>query len=267
MTPLFLTGTQGRLFAIRHQPDASQGTAIVFLPSGFEENNRSRHMVARQAREFRAQGHDCLLLDYYGTGDSDGEYGQARLDIWREDVVRVCDWLRDDGCERILLWGLRLGALLACDIARSADAEGLILWSPTPSGGRFLDQWLRVAVASGLDQAGGKTSVSQLRTQLNGGETIEVGGYEISPHLAAQLDDLALKVINPRPCWVEWIDVTPNAQPNFASQSIGQTWQEAGLDVSLNAVTGPPFWSLMEPEWAPELTAMTTRRLGRRIGG
>ncbi|HEY9550049.1 MAG TPA: hypothetical protein VIR45_11165, partial [Kiloniellaceae bacterium] len=88
MEALCLDGPAGPLFAVHHAaaPASRQGLGLVYLPPFAEEMNRSRRMAALQARRLAALGVDDLLLDPFGTGDSAGDFGDARWEIWREDA-------------------------------------------------------------------------------------------------------------------------------------------------------------------------------------
>src|SRR3546814_14337350 len=88
MEALFIDGPAWRLFAIHHAaaPHCRQGLGLVYLPPFAEEMNRSRRMAALQARALAALGIDVLLLDLFGTGDSAGDFRDAR---WRSEESRV----------------------------------------------------------------------------------------------------------------------------------------------------------------------------------
>src|SRR3546814_14690353 len=95
MEALFIDGPAWRLFAIHHAaaPHCRQGLGLVYLPPFAEEMNRSRRMAALQARALAALGIDVLLLDLFGTGDSAGDFRDARWEIWREDAMAAVAWL------------------------------------------------------------------------------------------------------------------------------------------------------------------------------
>ncbi len=52
-------------------------------------------MVALQARAFAAMGFGVLQMDLFGCGDSNGEFGNARWDIWKQDLVIARSWLEN----------------------------------------------------------------------------------------------------------------------------------------------------------------------------
>lgn len=56
--------------------------------------------LARGARAAK-RGDRVLLIDLYGTGDSGGDFGDATLPIWREDLRRGAAWLTERGVVRL----------------------------------------------------------------------------------------------------------------------------------------------------------------------
>src|SRR5690349_4296190 len=95
MRPLHLAAADGaRLFAV-HWPAAAPARrqSVLVLPPFAEEMNKCRPMLAAQARAFAAAGLDVLLLDLFGTGDSDGEFAEARWPRWQQDLQLARQWL------------------------------------------------------------------------------------------------------------------------------------------------------------------------------
>ena len=119
MEVFFLKGTRGSLFSVYHPAHGydRRRLSLVYVPPFAEEMNRARRMAALQARRLSELGIDVLLLDPFGTGDSEGDFGDARWDIWCDDVRTAMNWLAVRTNAPVGLWGLRLGALLAADVA------------------------------------------------------------------------------------------------------------------------------------------------------
>lgn len=261
MTPFFIDGPNGALFCIHHPASGGHGPAVLFLPSFAEENNRSRHMVARQARALAAAGIDVLLLDPTGVGDSAGTVADADWQTWHGDVLAGRDWLRAQGHDRVVLWGLRLGGLLAADVLaqKPAGFAGLLLWQPVVSGGPFVKQFLRLKLTGDMahPDSGGETTQS-LKARLAEGETLEIAGYAISPGLAATLEGRRLADLAPSGMPAVWLDVTAGEALTPASDRTVTAWRDAGVSVAAEAVAGPPFWTLQEPEWSDPLIDRTT---------
>ena len=169
--PFFLQGSRGKLFALHYLPqkDNRAGKHVLFVPPFAEEMNKARRMVAVQSRELSQRGIGVLVLDLFGTGDSEGDFADARWEIWQNDLSRALRWLREGTGEEIVLLGLRLGALLAMELVakETKGVSSVILWQPISDGKRAMTQFLRLRTAeSMLDSAKEKESIEKLETQL-----------------------------------------------------------------------------------------------------
>ena len=167
--------------------DECRGAFIYIHPFG-DEMNKSRRMAAMQARAFAAMGFGVLQIDLFGCGDSSGEFRDARWDIWKHDLSVAKRWIENRASSPVSLWGLRLGALLALDFAKSSgdSFDQIILWQPVINGELFLNQFLRLRMAKEMlaDAGMGKTSgKNMMRNRLANGETLEIAGYELASEL------------------------------------------------------------------------------------
>src|SRR5688572_7026689 len=140
-------------FCILHRPADAQRSrgAVLFVHPFAEEMNRCRRMAALQARAFAEAGWTVLQMDLFGCGDSAGDFSAASWQAWLDDVVDAAAWLRENSGERLVIWGLRAGCLLAAQAARRIEpAADLVLWQPVSSGKQFLQQFLRLKLAAQL---------------------------------------------------------------------------------------------------------------------
>ncbi len=218
-------------------------------------------MAALQARCLAAAGFAVLLPDLYGCGDSSGDFADARWTVWQADLRLCLDWLLARSNPPLYLWGLRLGGLLAAEIAREVQVDGLILWQSVIDGGSLLTQFLRLRLAAGLF-SGSQETLAQLRTELATGHVLEVAGYALHPELAAALEQARLPL--PRAgIQVNWFEVmaTPGRALTPPSQQLLQRWQTQGVAVTVQTVVGEPFWSTQEICCVPALLEATTHSL------
>ncbi|MCP5197455.1 MAG: hydrolase 2, exosortase A system-associated [Gammaproteobacteria bacterium] len=263
LEPFFLTGSRGALFAVYYPPTCEPGKrgGVLYVPPFAEEMNKSRRMAALQARRLAAAGFAVLLPDLYGTGDSAGDFAEARWAVWRDDLMRCGDWLRQRGHAQLTLWGLRLGGLLALDKASDIAATRLLLWQPVLSGQRFLQQFLRLRL-TGDRLKGGRETMAQLQERLAAGQSLEVAGYELHPELALALEKI--QPITPSSgVRVDWFEVTgiADGSPSPASRHLMEQWRHAGATVHLQAVVGDAFWTTQEIAEAPALLEATLTTL------
>ncbi|HJV76310.1 MAG TPA: hydrolase 2, exosortase A system-associated [Noviherbaspirillum sp.] len=266
--PFFLHTGHGKRFCLYHKPASGiqcRG-AILYVPPFGEEMNKARRIAALQARAFSAMGFGILLLDLYGCGDSEGEFRDARWQIWKEDLAAAKAWLQANVSPSVSLWGTRLGALLALDYASTDDdLDVLILWQPVLEGKSFLTQFLRLFSANEMLRNKKKQHgmAATPREALIAGESLEVGGYEIAPALAAAIDELNATPLITARNRIYWFEIVPDVAASMppARLQAANIWKQKGSDLHLHTVQCAPFWATQEVAECPELIAAVTQQL------
>lgn len=258
--PFFMEVDGLRLFALQVAPPGPAVGSVLYLPPFAEEMNRLRNHASAAARAMAGAGWRCLLLDPFGTGESDGDTEAATWERWHADGLAALQWLRRQGSGPVVLWGARTGALLAGELARSAadTISRVLLWQPVTDGGLYLNQYLRLRVASQLVHDGEKETTESIRQQLAAGHTVEVAGYPLSPALA---DALGSRKLLPPPAGmaVDWIEIVGKAEQPAAVGS--RRWADmaiaGGTILRLQTVVAPMVWQIHGREDAPALVAAT----------
>jgi exosortase A-associated hydrolase 2 len=157
-------------------------------------------------------------------------------------------WLQERGGERVILWGLRLGALLAVDFAAYSQAtyEKIVLWQPVLSGESMLNQFLHMnwSAEDGNASMQGRIGTREQRKHLADGESIEVAGYRLAAELVWAIDRLNLAMpATPLPAPIHWTEFVSSKQSlDGASLSVIEGWKGTGVSVSADIVAGAPFW-------------------------
>jgi exosortase A-associated hydrolase 2 len=276
---LFLSTPHGRSFCMRYPGD--RGLCVLLVPPFAEEMNRTRRMWTLLASALAAQGIEVLIPDLYGTGESDGDFADARWEHWIADLAAARRLAREDGAKRVVLVGVRLGALLALDFLRHAQADDpesqvapvtqVVLWQPVVNGEQFLTQFLRLKLAAGMRQAGGQQqTTTALRARMAEGEPVEVAGYELSPALARTIDALNLVTLAHESLPpLAWFEVSTSETPALTPVAVRTVaaLRRAGVRVETRAMPGEAFWSLQEITVAPQLVDATVETLVPLPGG
>lgn len=269
-TPFFLQGSAGKLFALHLQSadGAAAEKGVLFFPPFAEEMNKSRRMVSLQARRMAASGYQVLLVDLYGTGDSEGDFEDARWEIWRDDMRSAAGWMAEQGVRSCCLWGLRLGTLLAVEIEAELQSlvNGLLLWQPVLKGETYLTQFLRLRIASEMMTGGVPLTTQKLRDTFGAGEAIEIAGYTLHPDLAKSIDaasaDIALtQIAAPVGCF----QVTVGGTPNAIAKRLLQAREAGGLRTDVEAMPGEQFWQSAEIAVVDELLERSSTWLGSSL--
>ena len=222
-------------------------------------------MQALTARRLAEQGVQAIAVDLSGTGDSAGEFREARLEHWRQDLALVADWAAGEGAPVVGLIGTRFGALLALEFAAVVPGPlRVALWHPVASGQLQLTQFLRLRVAGGLLAGGGAESAASLTKELKGGNVLEIAGYDLHPELAAAMDGLDLRrIVPPAGTRIGWFEVGAGELPELSRVGTDRLreWTAAGVAAEGLALPGDTFWSTVELTACPELVERTVRFL------
>lgn len=131
--------------AYRHLP--GQSPTIVFLPGYMSDMSGSKAQAVLEWAQER--GRACLLLDYTGCGQSDGDFADGRLSQWRDEVIALIDHL---GIGAVQLVGSSMGGWLMLLIAESLGerAQALVGIAPAPDFTEWgLSQSQRIELAAG----------------------------------------------------------------------------------------------------------------------
>ena len=270
--PFFLSADEGERFCLYHEPEPGVATrgAILYIHPFAEELNKSRRMVSLQARAYAQAGFGVLQIDLYGCGDSSGELSKASWDIWLSDLTRAWQWLAERKLGPRYLWGLRLGALLALDLATRIRPQGLILWQPALSGRAHLNQFGRLQSAARLFSSAPAAE-----------QSTEIAGYLMAPALSAAIGQLDAGALTPR-CPVQWMELSlplQDAAAEYAAAAGGagpllqaasslliERWRGDGAVVDAYPLHGEPFWSSAEIGIVPALLDASSAAIAMEPG-
>lgn len=128
----YFTRSDGLKLAYRKADGA--GPTIVFLPGYMSDMAGGK---ANAVFDWAvAQGRSCLLLDYAGCGQSEGDFADQTLSIWRDDVLAMVDALANGP---VVLIGSSMGGwlMLLVGLALGERLAGMIGIAPAPDFTRW----------------------------------------------------------------------------------------------------------------------------------
>jgi exosortase A-associated hydrolase 2 len=264
LTPAFPEAPGGRLFVLEVAPAAAPRGRVVVVPAFGEEMNRTRRMLFALAEQLADRGHAVTLADPFGTGDSQGRFAEATWEGWLADL----GWLLNRAAARsgapVTVVAVRAGVLLAAEAvaAQPEVCAELVCVQPVSDGKRYLDQLLRTRVAAAMSR-GRRTDRATFWAHWAAGETVEIGGYEISAPMAAELGARRLADLVPPAglpiVWARLSDAPGSAAASAAGPRCPDSWARATLrEVQVPA---GQLWALAE---APGAVA-AGRRLADHI--
>ena len=114
---------------IAHRFTSGRSPTLLFLPGYMSDMAGSKAQAVFDWAA--ANGQACLLLDYSGCGESDGDFADGTLSLWREEVLALVE-VHCPG--EVILIGSSMGGwlMLLVGLALGERLAGLIGIAPAP---------------------------------------------------------------------------------------------------------------------------------------
>ena len=269
LRPIFLKGAGGRIFALLYLPKVAK-RGVLFVPPFAEELNKCRRQITQTARSLADEGCAVLVVDLFGTGDSESDFSKARWEIWKSDVTTAISWMESDGPAVDAIVATRLGCALAAESLREASRSVLntVFWQPVVSGRQFMTQFLRLQVAASMMESDTQITVETLRAKLEAGSSIEVAGYKLTPELWRSVEEVdLLSSLNRGLGELHIVEVGRMRKDGLSiqGQRLMAVAQEQGIRVKGQRVPGDPIWAATEIVTNSLLEEATVAHLAQRI--
>ena len=183
MIPVVFNGCFGWLHP------ASGATGVVMCNAYGHEALLAHRGWRGIAEHLASTGTPTLRFDYRGTGDSlESESDGDRVAAWIQSIKDAVHYLRaQPGIKRVVLCGVRLGAMLAAVAASESDGiDGLILLAPLFTGREYLRE-LKLTQRQWRNSAAG-----HIAAETNTEGYVEALGFRLSPETAERIGALNL---------------------------------------------------------------------------
>ena len=170
------------LFCAEYVPTSpAKGGVILCAPFG-EEKIRTLRVYVSLARLLARSGLASICFDYYGDGDSEGDFEDASFDDRLADITSVYhDFQKRHALDSVGLIGLRWGGTLAALTAEQLNPAFLVLWEPVVDTSKYFFDHLRSYLATEMLIEG---NISRKRDELvdylAAGNILTVEGYNLT---------------------------------------------------------------------------------------
>ena len=188
VTP-FHFGAGQALFGCCHLPrEANRQGVVLCYPMG-HEYIRTHRLYRQLSQRLANAGFHVLRFDYYGTGDSEGDFAESNLERHVQDAGAAVDALKERfPVQRVYMAGLRVGATVAALAgSRYGASARTVLWDPIVGGQDFLAE--AVALHNEMFRY---STLGQPRTGKRDGSPLELLGFSVPPAMLDDLDRLDL---------------------------------------------------------------------------
>jgi len=224
--PLYFGPDNKRLLGWLHRTNSPQqsNTGVVICPPLALEYMSTYRSMRYVADYFALAGIPSFRFDYHGTGDSSGSNDDGnRLDEWLWSIEQANSEIkRLTGCEKVGLFGLRMGATLAVLASEKIKFDFLVLWAALESGRRYIRE-IRAVQMTGISQC------SENSTSL-----LEAGGMVYWPETADAISKIDLTKMTPQ---ASRMLVIPRDDLRAKSKLV-DGWRASGVNVEQAAYRG-----------------------------
>ena len=113
-------------------PRRTGAPGVVFFHGFTGDRMESHWLFVKCARALAQAGIASLRFDFYGSGESEGEFREVTLHGEISDATAAIDYFRrykGIDRERVALLGLSLGGAIAAVVAPRVHARALVLWA------------------------------------------------------------------------------------------------------------------------------------------
>ncbi len=166
-------------------PKSPSNIGMVLCSPFGEEKVRTIRIFMSFARIMAALGITTMCFDYYGDGDSEGNFEDATYDDRIRDIHAAIDFLKiKKSIKKTGLLGLRWGGTLAALAAEDIKPDFLVLWDPIVDTAKYFFNALRLNIASQtLIWGKVKKNREALIKDMEAGENVIIEGYPLTGNL------------------------------------------------------------------------------------
>ena len=130
-----------QLVGIRHYPENPAEKAVVMCHGYTGNKSENKRLFVEMAREFARNETMAFRFDFFGSGDSEGEFQETRVSHNIQNLKDALLTVRKMGFRKIIVLGISMGAATAILTLVDEKVDGLILWSTLPDFRRLFEQY------------------------------------------------------------------------------------------------------------------------------
>ncbi|MBN2355023.1 alpha/beta fold hydrolase [candidate division KSB1 bacterium] len=128
--PVAFTSEGNQLIGMLHE---GQSKKLVILCHGFTGNKvEAKRIFVEAGRAFAAEGMSAFRFDFYGSGDSTGEFSDTLLSHNIANLNDAIEWGKEQGYEEFAVLGLSMGGATAILTLADTPAQAMVTWSAVP---------------------------------------------------------------------------------------------------------------------------------------
>lgn len=131
-TPFTFNSLGNQLVGIAHFPSYRNNTSILMCHGFTGNKSENNRLFVETGRALSREGFYLERFDFYGSGDSAGEFHESRISINIQNLIDAIARIRNEGSGHLIVLGISMGAATAILTVKDQPVDGLVLWSTVP---------------------------------------------------------------------------------------------------------------------------------------
>jgi pimeloyl-ACP methyl ester carboxylesterase len=243
------------LFATTVWPLAGQrDTALLFCHSFAWEQYELYPLELLGARRAASDGFASVTFQARGYNDSGGDFAGVTPATHLRDTIAAADELkRSAGVSAVVPVGVSFGSSVALRAASAIGAPAVAMWNPVQPAA-FIDGLLRGSTVAGMledadmgasagdttTDAAPRRGFRELKSALEGGETLDVFGFPVTPDFFRECHDLDVLDASYAPATPPHVlEVAVNPATGRLTDALAESLSDRGANVRVEKADGP----------------------------
>ncbi len=140
-TPVVFQSEGHQLVGIKHHSGQDK---ILIMCHGFTGNKiENKRLFVEAARAFAGSGYDVLRFDFYGSGDSEGDFSDTTVSHNIANLRDAIAWAKENGYQHIGVLGISMGAATAILTLAEMPADVLVTLSAVPDMKQLFQEYVQ----------------------------------------------------------------------------------------------------------------------------
>lgn len=244
----FINGVQGKWCLSKWMPVFEFTNVIILLPPFGEELNRVRQIFAQLASSLAQQGFLVLLPDFYGTGDSEGNFSDIDLESWSKDFSLLTELYSNYklGFVACRFGGFLLDFFYSCSVIphNSTAFNRVVLWQPIYDIQHF---WKQISRLSKLKSLVHSSHGSSHKISSSDSLYLESGGYYIPQEFVNQTLSFSKVSFIFSDHQILWLECNENSlAPTSLIKYLNEIKSNQNSNFSIKSIPVSSFWLTQE---------------------
>ncbi len=139
--PVTFFSEGNQLVGMIHYPKCDTDRVVVMCHGYTAQKTENKRLFVEMARALASDGNAVLRFDFFGSGDSSGEFRETRVSHNIQNLKDALQLVRNLGYKRIAVLGISMGAATAILTMPQENVEALVLWSTVPDFRRLFEMF------------------------------------------------------------------------------------------------------------------------------